>query len=348
MRADNNDTLQACVEPSGWRNSIRSFIARIFLTVAVLLVVGVLIRVGYTKSWTGFGEKTLWDWMTLFIVPSVLAAGAFLFNRAERKADRIREEKRAELELQLASNNAQETTLQNYLDRMTDLLLEKELLTSKPGDEIRDIARARTLSVLQVLDGTRKGTVLEFLHKSNLITSDAVISLHQASLNGLDLLFMTNLSRANLAGAFLNDAGLVSANLKGANLSGAFMRGTHLNGADLTGADLTDATLSESTMAEALVLSGDITIVELQDSVLDDPELSESDLGEVLEGATLRGAIVTNDQLATVRSLKGAIMPDGSRYDGRFNLPGDISAAQMQGIDPDDPEALAHWYAAGI
>lgn len=125
------------------------------------------------------------------------------------------------------------------------------------------------------------------------------------------------------------------------------MRGTHLNGADLTGADLTDATLSEATMAEALILSstGNVTIAELRGAVLDDPELRKGDLEEVLEGVNLRGAIVTNDQLATVRSLKGAIMPDGSRYDGWFNLPGDILAAQMQGIDSDDPEALACWYA---
>ncbi len=37
-------------------------------------------RRGRAWGWTGFGDKTGWDWMELFIVPLVLAAGAFWFN----------------------------------------------------------------------------------------------------------------------------------------------------------------------------------------------------------------------------------------------------------------------------
>ena len=34
------------------------------------------------RAWkrTGFGDKTVWDWMELLIVPLVLAVGALLFN----------------------------------------------------------------------------------------------------------------------------------------------------------------------------------------------------------------------------------------------------------------------------
>ena len=143
---------------------------RAFVIIVVLIVIGVFIWTGYTRSWTGFEGKTLWDWLELFIVPVVLAVGAFLFNRAERRADRLREEERAEIEFKLAFENAQEARLQNYLDQMTNLILDKDLRNSMPGDEIRDIARAHTISVLNVLDGTRKATVLEFLHKSKLIS----------------------------------------------------------------------------------------------------------------------------------------------------------------------------------
>lgn len=320
---------------------------QVLLIIVVLIAIGVFIRMGYTSSWTGLEGKTLWDWMELLIVPVVLAVGAYLFNRAERRADRLREEERAEVEFKLAFENAQEARLQNYLDQMTNLILDKNLLNSKPGDEIRDIARAHTISVLNVLDGTRKATVLEFLHKSKLISGEAVISLRQASLNGLDLLFGTDLRGANLEKAFLNNANLVSANLREANLSSAYLRGTRLNGADLTGADLTDVILSEATMAEALLLSGsgNISMAELRNAVLDDPELSASDLDEMVDGATLRGAIIANDQLATARSMKGTTMPDGKRYNGGFNLPGDILAANRQGVDTDDAEAMERWYA---
>jgi hypothetical protein len=349
MQAYRQNQFKRTVAPRGRSTTIGRSVAKVFLVIAIVLAMGAFIRIGYTKSWTGFAEKTLWDWLELLIIPVVLATGAFLFNHAERKADRIREEKRAELEFSLAAANAQESALQNYLDRMMDLLLDRKLLASKPGGEIRDIARARTTSLLGILQGGQKGTVLEFLHKSRLITGDSVISLHQVSLSGLDLIWNSNLEEINLAGAFLNFAGLVNANLRGANLRGAFLIGTHLNGADLTNADLTDAILSESKAVDALMLSSDaVSDNELRRFAHTVPELSEGDLDQVFEGTDLSGAIITDKQLATVRSLKGATMPDGSRYDGRFNLPGDILSAQKQGVDPDDPEAMERWYAGKL
>lgn len=32
---------------------------------------------------------------------------------------------------------------------------------------------------------------------------------------------------------------------------------------------------------------------------------------------------LSNEQLRKADTLRGSILPDGSRYDGRFNLPGD-------------------------
>ena len=103
-------------------------------------------------AWTGFNtytkpdtiderEKTLWDWLDLLIVPAVLAGGAYLFNRAERRN-----------ESQIAEQRARDATLQAYLDQMTTLLLEKELRKSKPDTEIREVARIRTLTALRRLD----------------------------------------------------------------------------------------------------------------------------------------------------------------------------------------------------
>ena len=37
-------------------------------------------------------------------------------------------------------------------------------------------------------------------------------------------------------------------------------------------------------------------------------------------------------QLAQASCLKGATMPDGSTYDGRFNLPGDLANAPLQRV----------------
>ena len=38
-------------------------------------------------------------------------------------------------------------------------------------------------------------------------------------------------------------------------------------------------------------------------------------------------------------------LPDGSRYNGRFDLPGDREAAAEAGISVEDNNAMIQWYA---
>jgi len=66
-------------------------------------------------------NKPLWDVLDLVIIPIVLAAGIYWLNRAQRKNEQEIEKRRE-----------QEATLQNYLDRMTELILENGLGKSKP------------------------------------------------------------------------------------------------------------------------------------------------------------------------------------------------------------------------
>ena len=133
----------------------------------------------YTLSWTGFGDyttstgnfvrgKTLWDWMQLLIIPLFLAVGAIAVNRSEKEIERQRAEDRAKLEREIATDRQQETALQAYLDRMTELLLKDKLRTRK-NKEARNVARIRTLTALRGLDPTRKGLVLRFLQEAGLI-----------------------------------------------------------------------------------------------------------------------------------------------------------------------------------
>ncbi len=41
-------------------------------------------------------------------------------------------------------------------------------------------------------------------------------------------------------------------------------------------------------------------------------------------------------------------MPDGRRYNGRFNLSADIARAREQGINPDDPHQMAKDYQVSV
>src|SRR3712207_72993 len=159
-------------------------------------------------------------------------------------------------------------------------------------DSLITVARARTLTVLPRLGGDRKARVVQFLYESGLITKDKVIvdllkgaDLHGANLGEAQLSY-ANLSRANLSEAQLR-AGLHQANLSEADLSGA-----DLSYATLTYADLGDAKLSKANLRGAGLSGAD------------------------LSGADLSGATGwTEEQLDLAKSLKGATMPDGQKYE---------------------------------
>jgi len=54
-----------------------------------------------------------------------------------------------------------------------------------------------------------------------------------------------------------------------------------------------------------------LTDADLEGANLEGADLSNAYLG----GANLKGANVTDEQLATCKSLEGATMPDGSKHD---------------------------------
>jgi hypothetical protein len=41
-------------------------------------------------------------------------------------------------------------------------------------------------------------------------------------------------------------------------------------------------------------------------------------------------------------------MPDGTPYNGRFNLAGDIDLARWGKVDPDDPAAMAYFLGVSL
>ena len=234
------------------------------IIVCMLVVVVALTILGYRFDWTGFKGKTMWDWLQLLgvlAVPVVVGFGVAWFTHVQQLNDqrRAREqldrdqaleeqrartereaaEKRAQLDREIALDSQREAALQAYIDTMSALLLDRNLRASQPAEEVRIIARVRTLlsSVRQPPDLT-KGPP-----KSVGTTFGGA-----------------NLTGAKLIGAHLSNVYFVEAMLVGADLSGAV----------LSGADLSDANLHE--------------------------------------------ARITAEQLATVRSLQGATMPDGSKH----------------------------------
>src|SRR5215203_277575 len=294
--------------PFLFQSQLVVLVARIIGVIAIILAVVFfvaflyrLIRLGYRYEWTGFGEadlpkpenrevrpeKTVWDWLQLLIVPVVLAIVTVVFTLYQEGRQSRIEQQRAQNALQVAEERAQDAALQEYLDQMGSLLLNKDrpLRQSKEGAEVRTLARARTLTILERMNPSRKRQVIEFLYEADLIRgvegSQPIISLRVANLSDV---------------ALIRDK-LSEANLSGANLSGAKLNWAKLNGADLSGAYLTDADLRNATLRNANLSDANLFLADLSDANLN----------------KARGITMEELEKKAPSTLEGATMPDGSK-----------------------------------
>jgi hypothetical protein len=268
---------------------------------------------------TGLKGKTLWDLLQLLIVPLMLVAIGFWFTTQQEARQQQLEDQRAELERAIEDQRAQQATLQAYLDQMGTLLLDRDLREAEEDSDVRRVARARTLVVLEALGSDRKNRVLRFLGETELIQAGPegrppIVSLkyavlHDFELTGKQLLRDTDLTQAGLTGADLSEAHLEGTDLSGAHLGAADLRGAYLQDAKLSGAylydtDLRGAYLSEADLsdAEGRFESGARMIRTRLD-------------GAHLDGADLTNARVSEEQLREAESLEGATMPNGQKYE---------------------------------
>jgi hypothetical protein len=243
----------------------------VLLVLVLILFIFLAYRFGW--DWTGFSSgtnqitikstsngnytatisqplKSLWDWLNLLgvlAIPAVVGLGAAWYTAQQGKVSE-RENK----------DNQREKALQDYIDKMSELLLNQHLGELLPDgkaaqkyrqqqngnikDELKPeyeavlkIARVRTLTVLPRLDAKRKRSVLLFLHESGLINRyKTIVYLWGADLSGADLSH-TNLLEANLTGT----------NLRAVDLSGTKMRSVILYKADLSGAKINSSQLEQ-------------------------------------------------------------------------------------------------------
>jgi uncharacterized protein YjbI with pentapeptide repeats len=235
-----------------------------FWGICVGLALVVLIWVAYRLNWpgTGFQGKTVWDWLSLFVIPVTLALVALFFNqmntRAERQIAKERYEqdkeaadKRYKQDKEIALDKQREELFQAYLDRMSELLLEKGLRASRINEEVRNVAKVRTISILKQLDAMRVGLVFAFLRESGLMGKDMPI----VDLTGVDFTGV-NWSQADMGGVNLSRANFSDANLSGATfrrttLTAAWFRNTNLHKTVFRGAKLQQAVFEDVDVSEA-------------------------------------------------------------------------------------------------
>jgi uncharacterized protein YjbI with pentapeptide repeats len=259
-------------------------------------------------KWSGLPKKTLWDWLQLLsvlAVPVMIAAGTLWFSAQQS---------------QIAQDQQQENAFQAYLDRMSDLLLNSKLRESKLEDEVRKVARGRTLTVLPQLYGIRKGELVQFLYEAGLIDrTNVIVDLRSADLSG------AYLKEAELGAASLNcnlsGANLYNADLRNVDLSytDANLSKANLSRADLDGADLTDANLNSANLISASLDGADLGSADLTDANFSSTSLVEAKISPNLAGANFSGANLYDAEvyqilLTKAKSLQGATMPDGSKH----------------------------------
>lgn len=177
------------------------------------------------------------------------------------------------------------------------------------------------------------GADLSYANLSNASLSDTYmerVNLSQANLSETDLrgadLSLSNLTEADLTTATLDEAQLsgatmVDANLHQAQASRVTFNGANMERANLVQADLTYSSFERSDLTGANLGWANMSRANLEKAILIEANLSGTNLedarlqGANLAGAFLFGARVSLKSLSTAKSLAGATMPDGLKYE---------------------------------
>ncbi|MEM7116196.1 MAG: pentapeptide repeat-containing protein [Chloroflexota bacterium] len=279
----------------------------------------------YQANNLGFTSKTLWDWMELLLIPFVLALAGFWFSYSQnRENSKIAEEER-ENDRKIALEKQRQQTLENYLDRMKELILDRNL-GSGANPEVKRLARTLTLNILQELTAKRNQQVIQFLQElrlikktNNTINESREISLSKARLYEVDLygidLSNVDLSETNLQWATLTWANLQSANLSNANLREARLNEATLTSANLSGAQLGEANLYGARLCEAVLYGANLAGADLRGTDLYGAKLNTANLS----GANLHQSNATPAMFDGTVISNNTIMPNGHLY-GEWKL----------------------------
>lgn len=240
-----------------------------------------LIRDRLKKEIIILKDKSVWDWMSLLIVPSVIFMGGYYLSEKQmdeqinRESNILdaqvkREKSFQETQIKIEDERNYINILNNYRRSITDLMINGGLSSDKPKDGVELAANALTASTAHQLDAKRKGQFIVFLYKAELINKDSRrVSLNEVNLSG------ANLSEANLSGADLSGADLSEAELFGVDFSDAEINTTDFSDADFSGVDFIDADFGDD-FRSTLLKKGIFTKAQLDFTIIEEPEKTNS------------------------------------------------------------------------
>jgi uncharacterized protein YjbI with pentapeptide repeats len=298
------DLIKNLIGSIAWlesRDNLVENISKILFFLLIFIISFLLWRVFAIISnfkWSGFQKKSFWDWLQLLIIPLMLALGAFYLNSTADFRD-----------YQIAQEQKHQEILTDYFSKMQDLIVETKKSKQTPGSkesnseerlllEFRTTAQALTLSVLEQLDGKRKGKVITYLAESQLITAnndnqsslpevenDNPSSLPEIKLNGANLkeivlknvdlysiIDMKNKDRI-INGIKINNANMERANLSKVNLFKSDLMGSNLENATLQNVNFAGSTMKSSRFINGQITDVDFTGVNLSETIFDNIKL---------------------------------------------------------------------------
>lgn len=270
------------------------------------------------KKRTGFEGKTLWEWLDLIAklaIPIIVLGATIGFGwwqvhlaNLQHQSDQKLAQQQHEADQQQALDQQRATILQTYTDNIQDLLLNHNLLKSKPGDGVSTLARARTLTALEGLDTEREVRLLLFLYEAKLIG-------FEDTTNGKTHNSIINLSGADFRKVNLDDATLTGIDLSGANLGDATLTGINLSRANLSYASIAGANLKFANLSYADLSHADLNFAKFNVATLTGAHLSYATFfgADLFLANFSRAYDLTQQQLDEVSSCKGTFLPEGLR-----------------------------------
>ncbi len=260
---------------------------------------------------SSLGQRSLWDWLSLLLVPTVLAIGGLWVEDQVAKRQQELEDERAKQAMMLEEQRAKEEALQAYLDQMSELILAHNLRRCDVAEEqcyeARLLAQARTVTVLQRLDSDQTQHVIGFLQVSDLLGAEDPSEDPETAGKKARRLVNTSLSGADLAGTDLGDADLSFSDLSGADLHEAYLDNTKLEYAHLIDADLSNAYMVGANLGEAELTKVDLSAADLSGAYLGGAyKITEDGSKKLITAAELE---------QQTKLLEGATMPNGQKYE---------------------------------
>lgn len=307
--------------------------------------------------------KTVWDFLQLLIVPVILVGIALAFNVAQSSREQKHQDAQIRADRASAEAAREDATLDSYFGRMSDLMLDKKLLTSKNGSAVREVARTETLTSLRRLNGARKAQVVRFLYEAGLIgvrtkfiKPDGTLGSHSwaapvIALDGADLREV-DFRGETIFGTDADHQVLLSGDLRNARFDASqlsfviFGPAAMLDGATFDRAQLDETSFLRARVSNASFRYASLYDVTFNSSYLVGSTFDHSSFGSVVRGYEndLHGACLTRASFASAlfmsygtTDLHGSAGHDvdfsNARLDGRVILSRKLKALKLDGVN---------------